>query len=113
MLRLVAATNKLGCGIIAVDTDYVRPQFDASHLIVENGRAAFVDTGTNRSVPLLLDALHQSDLDAADVHYVFLTHVHLDHAGGAGGLLQHLPNAKVVTSTGVDGSQGTGWCVNS
>lgn len=69
---------------------------DASHLIVENGRAAFVDTGTNDSVPLLLDALDQQDVDSADVDFVFLTHVHLDHAGGAGLLMQHLPNARCV-----------------
>lgn len=69
---------------------------DASHLIVDAGRAAFVDTGTNDSVPLLLDALHQQGLDAEDVDYVFLTHIHLDHAGGAGLLMQRLPNAKCV-----------------
>jgi len=69
---------------------------DASHLVIESGRAAFVDTGTNDSVPLLLDALDQRDIDAADVEFVFLTHVHLDHAGGAGLLMQHLPNARCV-----------------
>jgi glyoxylase-like metal-dependent hydrolase (beta-lactamase superfamily II) len=69
---------------------------DASHLIVENGRAAFVDTGTNDSVPLLLDALDQQVIDRADVEFVFLTHAHLDHAGGAGLLMQHLPNAHCV-----------------
>lgn len=69
---------------------------DASHLIVDSGRAAFVDTGTNDSVPLLLDALQQQELDPGDVDYVFLTHVHLDHAGGAGALMQALPNARCV-----------------
>jgi len=83
-------------GIVAVDTDYIRPGLDASHLIIESGRAAFVDTGTNSSVPLLLKALQRSNLDVADVDYVFLTHVHLDHAGGAGELLTHLPNAQAV-----------------
>ncbi len=65
-------------------------------MIVESGRAAFVDTGTNDSVPLLLDALRQQDIDVADVDYVFLTHIHLDHAGGAGLLMQQLPNARCV-----------------
>ena len=74
----------------------MRPIQDASHLIVENGRGAFVDTGTNDSVPLLLDALGQQGIDAADVDYVFLTHIHLDHAGGAGVLMQHLPEARCV-----------------
>lgn len=69
---------------------------DASHLIIEGGQAAFVDTGTNYSVPLLIDALRQRELDVADVDFVFLTHIHLDHAGGAGLLMQELPNARCV-----------------
>lgn len=91
-----AQITALNNGIFAVDTEYMRPLQDASHLIVEGGRAAFVDTGSNDSVPLLLDALQQRDLDPADVDFVFLTHVHLDHAGGAGLLMQQLPNAHCV-----------------
>ncbi len=91
-----AQITTLDDGIFAIDTEYVRPLHDASHLIVESGRAAFVDTGTNDSVPLLLDALRQLDVDVADVDFVFLTHVHLDHAGGAGLLMQQLPNARCV-----------------
>jgi glyoxylase-like metal-dependent hydrolase (beta-lactamase superfamily II) len=91
-----AQTTVLDDGIVAIDTEYARPLQDASHLIVESGRAAFVDTGVNSSVPLLIDALAQQDLDVGDVDYVFLTHVHLDHAGGAGLLMQHLPNASCV-----------------
>ena len=82
--------------IVAVDTNFVRPGLDASHLIIENSDAAFVDAGTNYSVPYLLEALKNNNLDVADVKYVFVTHVHLDHAGGAGKLLQYLPNAKLV-----------------
>lgn len=83
-------------GISAVDTQYVRPQMDASHLIVEAGRAAFVDAGTNDSVPHLLGALDAAGLSPADVDYLFLTHIHLDHAGGAGLLMSTLPNARCV-----------------
>src|SRR5262252_7164347 len=82
--------------IFAIDTEYIRPNLAASHLIIENGRAAFVDTGANSSVPHLLQALSQHGLEPADVDYVFLTHVHLDHAGGAGALMRSLPNAKCV-----------------
>lgn len=91
-----AQTTELNDGIVAIDTEYARPLQDASHLIVEGGRAAFVDTGTNYSVPLLIDGLRQRDLDVADVDFVFLTHIHLDHAGGAGLLMQELPNARCV-----------------
>ena len=83
-------------GISAIDTDYVRPRLDASHLIVRGGRAAYVDTGTSHSVPALLEALVVKDLSPAAVDYVFLTHVHLDHAGGAGELMRHLPNARAL-----------------
>lgn len=83
-------------GIVAIDTGFFRPRFDASHLIVERGRAAFVDAGTNHSVPALLAALAAQGLAPDDVDWVILTHVHLDHAGGAGALLERLPNARLV-----------------
>ncbi len=83
-------------GITAIDTEYVRPGLDASHLIVQEERAAFVDTGTTHSVPLLLAALKEKNLAPEQVDYVFLTHVHLDHAGGAGALMAALPRATAV-----------------
>lgn len=85
-----------GYGISSIDTGFVRAGFDASHLIVRNGRAAIVDTGTRHSVPYLLAALERLEIDTEVVDYVFLTHIHLDHAGGAGDLIEHLPNARVV-----------------
>lgn len=93
---MTAATTFFDDGVTAIDTEYARSLQDASHLIVEGGRAAFIDTGVNDSVPLLLDALRQQDLDVDNVDYVILTHVHLDHAGGAGKLMQELPNARCV-----------------
>jgi glyoxylase-like metal-dependent hydrolase (beta-lactamase superfamily II) len=82
--------------ITAIDTGVLRPRFDASHLIVSNGRAAFVDTGTNDSLPRLLAALDAKGLTRDRVDYVLLTHVHLDHAGGAGALKRALPHAVAV-----------------
>lgn len=83
-------------GITAIDTGYVKPQLDASHLVVRDGHAAFVDTGTTHSVPALLNALEWKNIPVEYVDYILLTHIHLDHAGGAGALLEELPNAKVV-----------------
>jgi len=96
VIQQAAHVTEIDCGIVAIDADYPRPLADASHLIIENDRAAFVDTGINHSVPLLIDALAQKDIDVAAVDYVFLSHVHLDHAGGAGTLMQRLPNARAV-----------------
>lgn len=83
-------------GVTVIDTGFVRPHFDAAYLIVERGRAAYVDTGPNLAVPRLLEALEANRVDRADVDWLIVTHVHLDHAGGAGLLLQHLPNARLV-----------------
>ena len=83
-------------GIDIIDTGFHRPMFDASFLMVERGRAAFVDTGTNHALPRLLEALAATGLRPDAVDFVIATHVHLDHAGGAGLLLQHLPAARLV-----------------
>jgi glyoxylase-like metal-dependent hydrolase (beta-lactamase superfamily II) len=86
----------LGHGITAIDTGFHRPLFDASHLLVERGRAAFVDVGTAFSVPALLGALDEKAVARDAVDWVILTHVHLDHAGGAGQIMQALPSAKLL-----------------
>ena len=83
-------------GIHTIDTGFVRPQFDAAYLLVERGRAAFIDCGTNHAVPRLLTALDEAGLSPAAVDWLILTHVHLDHAGGAGELIARLPNARLL-----------------
>ncbi len=83
-------------GIHVIDTGFHRPLFDAAYLIVEDGRAAFVDTGTNFAVPRLLAALDDLGLAPGAVDFVIPTHVHLDHAGGAGLLMQALPAATLL-----------------
>ncbi len=94
MNELASRLTDFDAGITAIDADYVRPRLAASHLVIDDGRAAFVDTGTTLSVPTLLGALKVKDIDPADVDWVLTTHVHLDHAGGAGELMRHLPNAR-------------------
>jgi glyoxylase-like metal-dependent hydrolase (beta-lactamase superfamily II) len=83
-------------GITAIDAEYLYRGHAAAHLIVDAGRAAFVDVGTNSSVPFLLGALDELGIARAAVDYLLLTHVHLDHAGGAGALMQELPNARAL-----------------
>jgi glyoxylase-like metal-dependent hydrolase (beta-lactamase superfamily II) len=85
-----------GNGIYAFDSGYVRPLLASIHLIVENGRAAFVDTGNNASLPATLAALDQLGLSPGNVDYVILTHIHLDHAGGAGAMMRAFPHARLV-----------------
>jgi len=83
-------------GITTIDTGFMRPGFAASHLLIENNHAAYIDVGTTYSVSRLLDVLQTKNIAAENVDYVIVTHVHLDHAGGAGKLMQALPNARLV-----------------
>jgi len=86
----------LGHGVHAIDTGFHRDHFDAAYLVVHAGRAAFIDTGTNFAVARLLGALDALGLARSAVDWVIPTHVHLDHAGGVGLLMQQLPTAQVL-----------------
>jgi len=83
-------------GISAIESHYERTLLAAVHLIVEDGRAVIIDTAHNGSVPHVLAALEAKGLARDAVDYVVVTHVHLDHAGGAGSLMAALPGAKLV-----------------
>ena len=89
-------TISYGNGIYAVDAGYVRPKMAAVHLVVESGRVALIDTGTNASLDAVREALKSFGLAEDAVEYVCLTHVHLDHAGGAGAMMRAFPNARLV-----------------
>jgi glyoxylase-like metal-dependent hydrolase (beta-lactamase superfamily II) len=86
----------LGHGVYTIDTGFQRPRFDAAYLVVQDGRAAFIDTGTNHALPRHLAALQALGLAREAVEFVIPTHVHLDHAGGAGLLMRELPAATMV-----------------
>jgi len=86
----------LGAGVFTIDTGFHRPRFDAAYLVVHNRRAAFIDSGTNHAVPRLLATLEAAGLPRTAVDFVIPTHVHLDHAGGAGQLMRELPAATMV-----------------
>ena len=88
--------SALGSGIWCIDTGYHRPHFDAAYLLVSDGRAAFFDTGTNHAVPRLLATLQALGLQRDAVDWVIPSHVHLDHAGGAGLLMRELPAARML-----------------
>ncbi len=88
--------TETGPGIYTIDAGYVRTGLAAIHLLVDAGEAAFVDTAVAHSVPRMLAAVAEAGLTPADVRWVILTHIHLDHAGGAGELMRHLPNAELV-----------------
>jgi hydroxyacylglutathione hydrolase len=83
-------------GIFAIDSGYIRKEFASIHLIVEKNKVAIVDTGTNFSLANVLEALKTLNLNRLCVEWIFLTHIHLDHAGGAGKLMSIFANARLA-----------------
>jgi glyoxylase-like metal-dependent hydrolase (beta-lactamase superfamily II) len=96
MSRSLPRLTRFADGITAVDTEYLRPQMDAAHVVVTGSRAVIIDSGPNSAVPLILAALAELGIERDAVEFLFLTHVHLDHAGGAGQLMGALPRATAV-----------------
>ncbi len=79
-----------------IDTGYIKPGMAASYLIQEGGAGAFIETGTARTLPALLAAAKDAGLGRSDVRYIIVTHVHLDHAGGAWALMKEFPDARLL-----------------
>lgn len=87
--------HDLPFGITCIDTNYTRPNMAAAYLLVENGRGAFIETGPLLAVPRLLAGVARAGLTPEDVDAIIVTHVHLDHAGGAGELMRLCPAATL------------------
>lgn len=83
-------------GIYTVDALYYKPELASIHLIRQNDRVAVVDTGTQYSAPQVAAALQELGLSHNNVDLIILTHIHLDHAGGASTLMALCKNAKLV-----------------
>src|SRR5512144_323335 len=90
------APREVAPGVVLVDTGYIRPRLAAAWIVRGKSSAAVVETGHGGAVPRILSALAAHGLRREDVSHVVVTHVHLDHAGGAGALMRELPRARLV-----------------
>lgn len=88
--------TELGHGIFLLDAGYIRPALAAVYLLVQDQQVVVIETGTVHSVPAILATIKKLGLAAKNVAYIIPTHVHLDHAGGAGLLMQQCPQAQLV-----------------
>ncbi len=83
-------------GVSYVDTGmYGTAEYGAVY-VVEGDEPAIVDSGIGTNYGAILDGLTERGIAPEDLATIALTHVHLDHAGGAGYLAEACPNADVV-----------------
>lgn len=88
--------HDLGEGIYCIDALYIAPELACCYLLRGADEYALIETGTARSLENILATLAALDVRAEQLRYVIPTHVHLDHAGGAGQLMQHFPEATLL-----------------
>jgi glyoxylase-like metal-dependent hydrolase (beta-lactamase superfamily II) len=69
------------------------PGLVASYLVPQETGFTLIESGPTTCRAALLTALAEAGVDPAQIRRLFVTHIHLDHAGGAGSLVAAFPNA--------------------
>jgi glyoxylase-like metal-dependent hydrolase (beta-lactamase superfamily II) len=89
-------TKQIGENLFLIDLETGGFKNLIASYVLKGAKTIIVETGPTSSIINLLAGLKETGVKAEDVAYVALSHVHLDHGGGAGILLKSLPNAKVI-----------------
>jgi glyoxylase-like metal-dependent hydrolase (beta-lactamase superfamily II) len=77
------------------DFDLSQPERTGTYVLIEE-KLTIIETSASPSIPYLLQGLKDLTISPEDIQYIIVTHIHLDHAGGAGLLLKSCPNATVI-----------------
>ncbi|MGH2692412.1 MAG: MBL fold metallo-hydrolase [Actinomycetota bacterium] len=94
-LPAVRSTFEAAEGIRAIDSLMCGRERVTSCYLIEAAEPALVETGPSTSLDAVLDGLGELGVGADDLAHIVVTHIHLDHAGGAGTLAPHFPGATV------------------
>jgi glyoxylase-like metal-dependent hydrolase (beta-lactamase superfamily II) len=92
--------EEVGPSLYQVDLHFNEMTQHSSGYIIKDEAPTIIETGTGKSIPYLLRALKELDIAFEKVSYVIVTHIHLDHAGGAGEILSSLPKARLIVHKG-------------
>lgn len=90
------SVQKIAPNFFCIDThDLNRKERTSAYLLIDE-KIALIETSASPSVPYIIEGLNELQITLDDIDYVIVTHIHLDHAGGAGLFLQSCPKAKLV-----------------
>lgn len=90
------STVDLAGGIIQIDTDLAGIEGLSAGFLVPGERPALVEPGPATVASTLVERLKRLGVGPEDLSYIVASHIHLDHAGGAGDLIETFPNAQVI-----------------
>ncbi|MFS0782481.1 MBL fold metallo-hydrolase [Bacillus sp. 1P06AnD] len=76
--------------------DLGRKKRTGCYVLMDGNSATLIETSASPSIPYILQGLNELSIDLEQISRIIVTHIHLDHAGGAGLLLQQCPNATLI-----------------
>jgi glyoxylase-like metal-dependent hydrolase (beta-lactamase superfamily II) len=88
--------KELGSDITLIDTGMMGDEIVACYMIASGDQVAIIETGNFKTAQRILSVLADKGISPEQVRYVIVTHIHLDHAGGASTLIKDLPNAELL-----------------
>jgi len=91
-----AQYERIADDLYCIDALYTAPRVACCYLVGSDGEYALIETGTARSVPNILATLDTLGIRREQLRYIIPTHVHLDHAGGAGQLMELFTEATLL-----------------
>lgn len=86
----------IGQGVYHLDAHYIQPGVASLYCVLHNDEVAIIETGTSNSLPYVKQFFKDMAISVDQVKYIIPTHVHLDHAGGAGVMMQAFPQAQLI-----------------
>ncbi|HVL98387.1 MAG TPA: MBL fold metallo-hydrolase [Egibacteraceae bacterium] len=92
------SVEELPNGLRAVDTRTAGMSRVTAGYLIDAPRPTLVECGPALSVGNVIDALHGLGMDGGDLAHLVCSHIHLDHAGGAGDIAKAFPSATIVVS---------------
>ncbi|HPS57421.1 MAG TPA: MBL fold metallo-hydrolase [Spirochaetota bacterium] len=88
-------THKITSNVWAAGGDNSAPSDAAVYLVKTGTGAVLIDSGTGRGTEKILSNIRAAGVEPSDIEYLFLTHCHFDHTGGAAGI-KAITGAKVI-----------------
>ena len=92
----MSVLDALPAGVTGIDTHMGGQSEITAGFLVRGERPALIETGPARVAGAIAEGVARAGLSPDDLAWIVVTHVHLDHAGGAGDLVRTFPNATVV-----------------
>lgn len=92
----MAFIEKLSDTLYLIDTFDLGLKERTTAYIIKDDKIALIETASSPSIPYILEAFEELHIPLHQVDYLIVTHIHLDHAGGAGLFMEKCPNAKLL-----------------